>query len=88
MMGLIIQIQTQMLAVLIVASSCGDGVIDTDEGCDDGANNSDTDANACRIDCLVSSCGDGVVDTGEGCDNGDSNSDSGRCLLYNMYFSF
>ena len=26
-----------------LASSCGNGVVDTGEGCDDGANNSDTE---------------------------------------------
>ena len=54
-------------------------MVDTGEGCDDGANNSNTEVDACRTSCLASSCGDGVVDTGEGCDNGDSNSDSGTC---------
>ena len=28
--------------------SCGDGIVDTNESCDDGASNSDT-ADACRI---------------------------------------
>ena len=36
---------------IVLASSCGNGVVDTGEGCDDGANNSDTDANACRTNC-------------------------------------
>ena len=65
-----------------LASSCGDGVVDTGEGCDDGANNSDS--GTCYTTCiLASSCGDGVVDTGEGCDDGANNSDTGRrCLPY------
>ena len=40
------------------------------ETCDDGANNSDTGADACRTTCVEASCGDGVVDTGETCDDG------------------
>ena len=41
MMGLIIQIQdVDACRTNCLASSCGDGVVDTGEGCDDGANNS------------------------------------------------
>lgn len=47
---------------------CGDGVVEGNEACDDGANNSDTAADACRIDCTAATCGDGVVDMGEECD--------------------
>ncbi|MBU6162954.1 MAG: hypothetical protein KGO50_17740, partial [Myxococcales bacterium] len=50
---------------------CGDGVVQGDEACDQGAANSDTRANACRTDCSQAGCGDGVVDTGETCDDGD-----------------
>ncbi len=53
-----------------VPPGCGDGVVDVDEECDDGAANSDLDADACRSDCFSPSCGDGVVDAGEGCDDG------------------
>jgi hypothetical protein len=49
-------------------SSCGDGVVATSEGCDDGADNSDVDADACRTDCTLARCGDGVTDSGEACD--------------------
>lgn len=66
------------------APTCGDGIL-WDEGtgteeCDDGAANSDTDANACRTNCQAASCGDGIVDAGETCDAGAANSDSGACL--------
>jgi hypothetical protein len=54
---------------------CGDGVVDSDEECDDGPANSDTLANACRTTCVRASCGDGVVDNGEICDDGPGNSD-------------
>ena len=59
---------------------CGDGTVDTEEEvCDDGANNSNTEIDACRENCSFASCGDGVLDTGEGCDEGTNNSDSGTC---------
>ena len=51
------------------------GIIDAEEVCDGGVNNSDTDANVCRTSCVLPTCGDGVVDTGEKCDAGNGNSD-------------
>lgn len=51
-------------------SRCGDGVLDPQEGCDDGAANSDTEPGACRTDCLPARCGDAVTDPGEACDDG------------------
>jgi hypothetical protein len=48
--------------------SCGDGIMDSGEACDEGASNSDTEANACRRSCVWYFCGDGVVDTGEDCE--------------------
>ena len=41
------------------------------EECDDGVDNSDTEPDACRTDCIAAGCGDGVHDTDEGCDDGD-----------------
>ena len=49
---------------------CGDGVVDADEECDDGPDNSDSGADACRSSCFLPACGDGVVDAGEECDDG------------------
>ncbi|MFH2008119.1 MAG: DUF4215 domain-containing protein [bacterium] len=57
------------------ALTCGDGVVNPGEQCDDGINNSDTAVDACRNNCRLPWCGDGVIDTGEQCDNGPSNSD-------------
>ncbi len=54
---------------------CGNGAIDGAEQCDDGAKNSDTEPDACRVNCTQASCGDSVVDDGEGCDDGSQNSD-------------
>ena len=60
---------------------CGNGRLDPDEGCDSGANNSDTTPGACRTTCVAARCGDSVTDPGEACDNGASNSDTapGAC---------
>lgn len=49
-------------------AACGDAVVDPGEDCDAGADNSDTAADACRLDCTQSRCGDAVVDRGEQCD--------------------
>ena len=54
---------------------CGNGMVDSGEQCDSGANNSDTIPNRCRTTCQSPSCGDGVTDSGEQCDDGASNSD-------------
>jgi fibro-slime domain-containing protein len=52
-------------------SICGDGILTSDELCDDGGNNSDTRAGACSTSCTTRAfCGDGVRQTGETCDNG------------------
>jgi cysteine-rich repeat protein len=52
------------------APGCGDGVLDADEECDDGADNHDGLADACRRDCRLPRCGDLVVDSDEDCDDG------------------
>jgi cysteine-rich repeat protein len=59
-----------------VAAYCGDGVQDQGEECDDGHENSDTVAYACRTTCRRGTCGDGIRDPGEGCDDGERNSDT------------
>ena len=48
-------------------AECGDGIVTSSAGeeCDDGEQNSDTDADACRMDCKASYCGDGVIDGGD-----------------------
>ncbi|MEO2136806.1 MAG: hypothetical protein ABGY28_05030, partial [bacterium] len=60
--------------------TCGDGITDNDEQCDNGAANSDTAPDACRTDCTDPRCGDGVLDEGEGCDDGAGNSYNGGCI--------
>jgi hypothetical protein len=52
--------------------TCGNGTVDGQEACDNGAANSDRTPDACRLDCTKAKCGDGVVDSGEQCDPGTS----------------
>jgi len=60
--------QSQSLS-LGSSTSCGDGVLDPFEDCDDYNN---VDADGCQADCTFPACGDGVVDAAEGeeCDDG------------------
>lgn len=58
--------------------TCGDGVVDAGEECDNAGSNSDTTADACRTTCVNPSCGDNVVDAGEACDDG-NNTDGDGC---------
>jgi cysteine-rich repeat protein len=63
---------------------CGDGLIDQGEECDDGTDNSDTIADACRTNCRQAHCGDGILDSGEGCDDGneaDGDGCSSGCIV-------
>jgi len=39
--------------LLMDAQQCGNGIQETIEQCDDGANNSDTEANRCRTNCTL-----------------------------------
>jgi cysteine-rich repeat protein len=49
--------------------SCGDGIVDNDEQCDD-ANAIDDDG--CKNNCTLPGCGDGVVNGVEECDDGNA----------------
>jgi fibro-slime domain-containing protein len=58
-------------------SSCGDGIIEAPEQCDDGVD--DGTANSkCDIHCRFK-CGNGYKDPGEQCDNGVNNGSYGTC---------
>ena len=61
------------------SSTCGNGIIEEGEGCDDGINNANL-PNKCRTDCTVPICGDGIVDGMEACDDGNF-VDSDDCAL-------
>jgi hypothetical protein len=66
---------TAIWEITVRGDTCGDGFVDHDEVCDDGASNSDTVPDACRTNCRRARCGDGVVDSGEQCDEGARNND-------------
>lgn len=53
-----------------IEETCGNGIIDVGEECDNGLMNSNTLPNACRLNCVLAHCGDGVVDATEECDAG------------------
>ncbi len=56
-------------------SSCGDGVLDPGEACDDG---DDDDSDECLSTCEPARCGDGAVQVGvETCDDGNTVDDDG-----------
>ena len=57
--------------------TCGDGVVDAGEECDDGEDNGDD--KACHSTCLEDVCGDALKGPKEGCDNGEANADTGLC---------
>jgi hypothetical protein len=59
-----------------IPPDCGNGELDDGEECDDGAANSNSEPDACRLDCTRAHCGDGVTDSGEECDDGTGNSDT------------
>lgn len=54
--------------------TCGDGVLDPGELCDDGNR---INGDGCESDCSVSSCGNGILDDGEECDDGNVASGDG-----------
>ncbi len=53
---------------LCVPASCGDGVVDVNEDCDDAGESA-----ACNVDCTAAGCGDGKrnLTAGEHCDDGE-----------------
>jgi cysteine-rich repeat protein len=50
-----------------VETSCGDGVLDPSETCDDG---NAIDGDGCQRNCTSPGCGNGIVESGEACDDG------------------
>ena len=60
-----------------VFTSCGNGILEDGEDCDNADSNSDTEPNACRSNCTNARCGDGVIDSGnrENCDDGRDNTE-------------
>jgi hypothetical protein len=59
--------------------TCGNGVIDGAEGCDDGPKNSDSVPDRCRSNCKRARCGDGVKDANEACDMNNDDERANAC---------
>ena len=53
---------------------CGNGVLETTEGCEDG-NRDDDDG--CDSNCTPTGCGNGVLTSGEECDDGNTSDGDG-----------
>jgi cysteine-rich repeat protein len=51
----------------IAGSTCGNGIVEEGEECDDG---NDIDDDGCTNACTLPTCGDGIVQDGEECDDG------------------
>ena len=64
----------QLALVRYLTTTCGDGVQEGPELCDDG---NLTDGDGCDSNCTPTGCGNGIVTTGETCDDG--NTQSGDC---------
>ncbi len=58
-----------LTAFLEALTTCGNGVADHGEACDDG---NALVGDGCRPNCTVERCGDGIVDPGEACDDGNT----------------
>ena len=60
----------------VPSASCGDGVVEGEEACDDG---NQVDDDACSNTCHVARCGDGVhqASQGEACDDGNDSDHDG-----------
>jgi cysteine-rich repeat protein len=62
---------------LTLASACGDGTINGNEECDNGAQNGAA-GNPCSTTCQLTTCGNGSVQAPEQCDDGNGN-DNDQC---------
>lgn len=61
------------LCEVAVSKTCGDGVVDELEECDEGASgNGDAAPATCTSSCKLPVCGDGLVGPGEACDGGEA----------------
>lgn len=73
------EMSDELAVVTYDLGCCGNGAVDEGESCDDGIENSDSAANACRTTCELPTCGDGVIDEGEVCDGDALGLDSDLC---------
>jgi cysteine-rich repeat protein len=66
--------QSTPTAVLRPIESCGNGIIDSEEGCDDG---NQIDNDRCTNHCTEEPCGSGMNERNESCDDGNPQNESG-----------
>jgi cysteine-rich repeat protein len=59
---------------LTVAGTCGNGIVEPSEQCDDG---NTVSGDGCSATCRLESCGNGIIDFGETCDDGNTVSGDG-----------
>jgi len=62
-------VQMNLVGTAPAVATCGDGVLDPGEGCDDG---NTTGGDGCSAVCQPEVCGNGVLDPGETCDDGNT----------------
>lgn len=55
---------------VFATKSCGNGLVEAGEMCDDGNTAS---GDGCNVACQAESCGNGMIDPGEQCDDGNNN---------------
>lgn len=61
--------------------TCGNGMIELGEECDEGQGNGDAPASSCRRDCTRARCGDKIIGPGETCDDGNTLAEDGCSSL-------
>ncbi len=69
---------TATCKAFVPLQSCGNGVVDAPEQCDDGTARNGTSGSLCDTHCRIR-CGNGYKDSGEGCDNGVNDGSYGTC---------
>ncbi len=67
-------VDIDVFASHIPTGTCGNGILDPFEECDDG---NTLDGDSCTGACAVKHCGNGIVDPGENCDDGNTVSGDG-----------
>ncbi len=58
----------------VKCGSCGNGIVDAGEQCDDGNTN---ELDLCTSSCVAPGCGDGILQAGEQCDDGNKAGEDG-----------
>ncbi len=78
------EVHNDFFPYLNTNNTCGNGVIDPGEQCDDGNNDN---GDGCDAACMYELCGNGELDPGEQCDDGnniDNDECSNTCIITNV----